>query len=57
MFLHVKQIIDFDVVIQKENLDDQQKNININYLKLRKLPAAVQFQVEFSMIKYELKNS
>jgi hypothetical protein len=25
MFLDVKQIIDFDVMIQKENLDDQEK--------------------------------
>ena len=35
MFLDVKQIIDFDVMIQKENLDDQEKNIKINDLKLR----------------------
>jgi hypothetical protein len=26
---------DFDVMIQKENLDDQEKNIKINDLKLR----------------------
>jgi hypothetical protein len=35
MFLDVKQIIDFDVMIQKENLNDQEKNIKINDLKLR----------------------
>ena len=35
MFLDVKQIIDFDVMIQKENLDDQEKTIKINDLKLR----------------------
>ena len=35
MYFHVKQIIDFDVMIQKENLDDQEKNIKINDLKLR----------------------
>ena len=35
MFLDVKQIIDFDVMIQTENLDDQEKNIKINDLKLR----------------------
>jgi hypothetical protein len=35
MFLDVKQIIDFDVMIQKENLDDQETNIKINDLKLR----------------------
>ena len=35
MFLDVKQIIDFDAMIQKENLDDQEKTIKINDLKLR----------------------
>jgi len=35
MFLDVKQIIDFDVMIQKENLDGQEKHIKINDLKLR----------------------
>ena len=35
MFFYVKQIVDFDVMIQKENLDDQEKNIKINDLKLR----------------------
>ena len=35
MFLDAKQIIDYDVMIQKENLDDQEKNIKINDLKLR----------------------
>ena len=34
-FLDVKQIIDFDVMIQKENLDGQEKHIKINDLKLR----------------------
>ena len=35
MFLDVKQIVDFDVMIQKETLDDREKNIKINDLKLR----------------------
>ena len=29
MFLDVEQIIDFDVMIQKENLDNQEKNIKL----------------------------